>query len=293
MSIRVRFLFLIGVLSLCATCILAFISYRYSINNAFAEAKDKGSIIFDYIDASRLFFREQQRPLIMELVEEERFYPELMSGFVLTRGVWEKFHKNNPDYLFKQATVDPLYPPNKADSDELAIIASFRDNPGLKTDEGILEKSGEKYFYFARPIKVKSKCLRCHGDPSTAPKDQIEIYGTSNGYNWSKGDTVASFVVYVPVNKAIEKAKKSSITLIIYGVGGVAILMLILWFFFDRVVIRPLTHLEQAATDISLGKNLKSSIKTDKDDEIGSLTKAVDRLRISVDKILDRQNVRK
>ena len=133
MSIRIRFLFIIGTLSLLAALCLAFMSYRFSVNNAMREAKNTGSLIFNFIDASRMYFRDHQRPLIMELVEEDRFLPEIMSGFTLTRGVWDKFSQKVPDYIFKQATVDPLYPPNKADEQELKIIDLFRNNPSRKS----------------------------------------------------------------------------------------------------------------------------------------------------------------
>ncbi|MEN8139732.1 MAG: DUF3365 domain-containing protein [Thermodesulfobacteriota bacterium] len=289
MSIRARFLLLIGVLSLIAASTLAFISYHYSVSNTFNEAKEKGKLIFDYLEASKVFFREEQRPLINKLVEEDRFYPELMSGFVMTRGVWDRFKRNNPDYIFKQATVDPLYPPNKADNSELKIIGEFRANDALKTSEGEITIEGEEYFYFARPIKVKSKCLRCHGDPADAPRDQVEIYGTAEGYHWKDGDTVAAFMVYIPIAKALAKARQSGISLFIVGIAGIVILMTILWFFFDRSIISPITLLKQAATDISLGKNLKTSIGAQSKDEIGALSRALDRLRISVDRILERR----
>jgi len=66
------------------------------------------------------------------------------------------------------------------------------------------------------------------------------------------------------------------------------VLMLILWGFFSMYIINPITMLEQRATEISLGKNLTETIKTSSNDEIGSLARSVDRLRISVEKMLQR-----
>jgi hypothetical protein len=288
MSIRIRFLSIIGILSLIAALCLGFISYRFSVNNAMQEAKNTGSIIFNFIEASRMYFRDHQRPLVMELVEEDRFFPEIMSGFTLTRGVWDKFTQKVPDYQFKQATVDPLFPSNKADDQELKIIANFRNNPKIKTSEGIIEKNGLSYFYFARPIMMKKGCLRCHGDPADAPKDQIEIYGSENGYNWKVKDTVASFIVYVPIQKALDEAKKSASILFLTGMVGFIILMLVIWVCLNKFVINSVKMLEERTTDISLGKNMETVIETSTDDEIGSLARAIDRLRISMIKMLER-----
>ena len=288
MSIRVRFIVIIGVLSLVASLALAFASYKFSVNNAMSEAKTQGAIVFNMIDSSRVFFRKSQWPLVTELVEEDRFYPEIMSGFVMTRGVWDIFEKRFPGYKFKQATIDPLYPPNKADADELKLIKMFSENKEAKNKEGTMVKDGKQFYYFARSITVGEKCLRCHGTPDEAPKDQIEIYGTENGYDWHKGQIVSTSIVYVPLDKAMATAKKSATSLFAMGAAGIAVLMGVIWFFLSSGVVAPLAKLQQKTTQISLGKELDEDIGVSSKDEIGDLAKAIDRLRISTAKLLER-----
>jgi methyl-accepting chemotaxis protein len=90
------------------------------------------------------------------------------------------------------------------------------------------------------------------------------------------------------MQKAIDQAKRSAMKLVLIGAGGILVMMLVLWIFFSRYVIKPLTMLEKRATEISLGKNLSEAIVTPSNDEIGSLARSVDRLRISVEKMLQR-----
>ncbi len=288
MSIRVRFIIVIGVLSMLASVALAYASYQFSVKNAMADAKTQGAIVFNMIDSSRMYFKKNQRPLVLELVEEDRFYPEIMSGFVMTRGVWEIFEKRFPGYQFKQATIDPLYPPNKADAEELKLIDSFGKNKEIKNTEGIVEKKGKQYYYFARPISVGAKCLRCHGTPEEAPKDQLEIYGTDHGYDWHKGQVVSTSIVYVPLDKAMAAAKKSATSLFTMGAAGIVLLMGVIWFFLSSGVVAPLAKLQEKTTQISLGKELDEEIGIHSKDEIGDLAKAIDRLRISTAKLLKR-----
>ncbi len=210
MSIRVRFSMIIGGLSLIACVVLAYASYQFSVKNAMADAKRQGEIVFNMVHSSRMYFKKSQWPLVTELVEEDRFYPEIMSGFVMTRGVWEIFEKRFPDYKFKQATIYPLYPSNKADADELKIIDDFSKNREKKNIEGVMEKNGQQFYYFAKPVDVEGKCLRCHGEADEAPKDQIEIYGTEHGYDWHKGQIVSTSIIYVPIASALAAAKKSA-----------------------------------------------------------------------------------
>lgn len=288
MSIRVRLLAIIGIISLIASLCFAYISYRFSVDNAMREAKNTGEIILNYTEASLIYFKKHQRPLIMEILEDDRFFPEIMSGFALTRGVWEQFSKKTSNYIFKQASIDPRFPDNKADEDELNVINYFRDNPNSKTREGIIEKNGSSFFYFARPIMMKKGCLKCHGDPADAPKDQLEIYGEDSGYFWKVGDIVASFIIYVPIQKALDSAKKSAVTLFLIGTSGIIILMFFIWLCVNKLIINSLKMLEERTTEISLGKNMDIPITTGTDDEIGSLARAIDRLRISIIKVLKR-----
>ncbi len=288
MSIRVRFIVIIGVLSTVASVVLAYASYQFSVKNAVADAKKQGAIVFNMVHSSRMYFKKNQWPLVTELVEEDRFYPEIMSGFVVIRGMWEIFEKKFPEYKFKQATLDPLYPPNKADADEVQLIAQFNANKGMKNREGMMKKEGKQFYYFAKPISVEDKCLRCHGAAEDAPKDQVEIYGTESGYNWKKGEVVSTAVVYVPMSSAMAAAKKSAITLFAMGGAGIVVLMALIWFFLSKGVVSPLAKLERKTQEISLGRELDEDIGIRSKDEIGDLARAIDRLRISTAKLLKR-----
>jgi HAMP domain-containing protein len=276
-----------GILGLLAIAVIGITSYKLSVKNAMDEAKIKSNIILNYAMATKDYMSQVQKPLVQELIEKDRFYPELMSGFVSARGTFEIFKKSFPGYTFKQATLDPLNPSSKADQNEIEFIKTFDQNPTLKSSEGQITKNGADFFYFAQPVKINSKgCLKCHGDPYDAPKDQIEIYGTETGYNWKMDDTVAAFVVYIPTADAIAAAKKLSFTLILVGAAGIIVILLILWFFLDRSVVLPITKLSQRTDSFSLGEDLDEPITGKSNDEIGTLAQAIERLRISLVKLL-------
>ncbi len=287
MGIRMRSILVMGVLGVLAIAVIGITSYQLSIKNALNEAKTKSNIILNYAMATKQYMKKVQRPLVKELIENDRFYPELMSGFVVARGTFELFKKSSPDYTFKQATLDPLNPSNKADQDEVEFINTFAQNPALESMEGRITKNGNDLFYFAQPIKINSSgCLNCHGDPYDAPKDQVEIYGTETGYNWKLNDTVAAFIVYVPTATAIAAAQKLSVTLVLIGAGGILLVLIVLWFFLDRSVVLPIVQLAQRTESFSLGENLDEPIINKSTNEIGTLAHAIERLRISLVKLL-------
>ncbi|MDD3813018.1 MAG: DUF3365 domain-containing protein [Desulfocapsaceae bacterium] len=290
MGIRAKFITIISVLSLLATIAIGYTSYMFSRQNALADAKSKGEILFNYIEASGTFFGRYQKPLIDELVtDKDRFIPELMSMFVVKRMEYDLFSEAQKGYQFKQATIDPLWPDNKADADELKVIQYFASNPTAQSKDGIVEKGGEQFFYAAKPVRIeKDFCLNCHGDPASAPKDQLDIYGSDHGYNWKLDDTVGASMVYVSISPALALAKKSALKVFILGIGCLLVTIVCIWVFFDKAVVGPIVRLSETAKDISIGKNLCDSVHSDVKDEIGILANSIDRMRISVNKLLKR-----
>ena len=295
MSLRLGFSLMIGFISLLAIAIVGVGSYTYSKKEAIVVAKEKGSIIFNFLQASRNHFQTKEKPEIEALLKNstntERDIPaHLISGFALTRGVWEKFTEKNSDYDFKQATVDPLVLSNKADSSDLDIIASFKNNSQLTTIEGTKIRNGQSYYYFSQKIAVEKGCLRCHGEPQSAPEWQKRQYGTENGYNWKEGDIVSAYIVYVPIQKALDKAKKNTLIIFSTGVVLVLMMMMVVSIYFTSKIINPIVKLEKCTTNISLGRNMDVPLMYQSDNEIGKLYTAMDRLRISVVKMLSRFN---
>jgi protein-histidine pros-kinase len=163
MGIRGKTIFLIGIMGLLSIGMMGYFSYRFSKDIAIDEAKSKSQLVLNYVHSTRKYLKNVQRPLVMELIEQDRFYPELMSGFVVARGTYDIFKTQLPGYRFKQATIDPLFPGNQADSNETALIQTFHDTPAIKQHEGTVEKDGELFYYIAEPIRVDNeKCLKCH-----------------------------------------------------------------------------------------------------------------------------------
>lgn len=290
MGIRAKFITIISVLSLLATIAIGYTSYMLSRQSALADAKSKGEMLFNYIEASGSFFGKYQKPLIDELItDKNKFIPELMSRFVVKRMEYDLFSETQKGYQFKQATVDPLWPDNKADADELKIIQYFASNPSAKDKEGVVEKNGEQFFYAAKPVKIdKEFCLDCHGDPAKAPKDQLDIYGADHGYNWKLDDTVGASMIYVSISQALATAQKSALKIFFIGIGCLLVTIICIWVFLDRGVVGPIVRLSETAKDISIGKNLCDSVHSDAKDEIGVLANSIDRMRISVNKLLKR-----
>jgi hypothetical protein len=288
MGIRKRFMIITGGLALLTIVAVGLASYELSRRAAVRDAREKGRIIFATMESIQTNFTAAQRPLLLQVVEKDRFYPEIMSGAVITRMVWDLLDKNLPGYQFKQAAEDPRWPPNKADEHEVGVIKTFRTDAALKTQEGTVEKRGEPFYYFATRRNAMKGCLQCHGEPRTAPKDQVEIYGAERAYHWKEGDVAAAFVVYVPLGGALAEARANALKLLAVAGAGLLLALAAIWLLLDRGVVRPIVDLAVRTEGISLGKNLEEKVATSAGGEIATLAQAIERLRVTIAKILKR-----
>ncbi len=290
MGIRTRFMIIMGILSLLALVALGWASYEFSRRAALKEAASKGEIIFNYLQAQRHFFKKNQTPLISELIEKDRFYPNLMSGFAASTTTFEYFHQRMPGFMIKYAAENPLKETNRADAFEAGVTKKFKADKKLTETSGTITRNGINFFYRAIPLKVDHpRCLECHSDPAIAPKDQVVIYGSESGYNWKMDEIVASLLVYIPISEAIAQAKQTALSLLGIGAGCLIFTLFIISIFLEKGVVQPIMRLNGRTEEISLGKGLDQPVVINTNDEIGSLSRAIDRLRISVARMLTRR----
>jgi HAMP domain-containing protein len=96
-----------------------------------------------------------------------------------------------------------------------------------------------------------------------------------------KGRHWGGFRVAVSMQRIADRMLLLLITLVgafaLFGVVTLAAMYLVV-----RGAMKPVAALTEAATKIGLGEDLDTPIKTDEVDEIGKLTKSIDRLRLSM-----------
>jgi len=292
-GIRAKFISMLAVLGGVALVGIGYGAYTFSINNSMKEADTKARIIDAYVKASRQYFTTVQSPLINELVERDRFYPEIMSGFGITRRTIDLINAEQlRGFQFRQVSITPLHPPNKADAFEQQLIMKFKANPKKAELSGTVTRKGELYYYTSRPIVMAGEgCLKCHLDPAKAPKDLVEMYGT-DGFdsNYKDGDIFAAYVVYVPLAPAVAAAKQQAV--ILFAAGGSMMLLglLFIYIFLDQRIVKPIMELANRTEEVSVGRHLdKSLMSTKMKDEVEALARSIDRLRISLVKMLKRR----
>ena len=150
-----------------------------------------------------------------------------------------------------------------------------------------MEKNREKYFYIAQPVVAKKGCLKCHGKPEEALGGRVKKYPGPGGYNYVANDVVATFVAYVPIQKALENLKDTALKTILAGICSILLILALVWLFLEFGVTKPIVNLTKLADNMSRGKDLDKTINSKSNDEIGALYNSYNRMRISVIKLIN------
>ena len=175
-------------------------------DNAREEVLDKARIMMESAKAVRQYTVNEIRPLLV-VQQKRKFLPQTVPSYAAHSYVKE-LQRNFPEFYYKEATLNPTNPVDRATQWESDIINHFRNNETIKEAIGERETPTGRYLYLGHPIKITNiACLSCHSKPSNAPKTLIDTYGDSNGFGWKHNEIVGAQLVSVPMAVPLARAQ--------------------------------------------------------------------------------------
>jgi HAMP domain-containing protein len=245
------------------------------------EVLQQARFLFDKALAVRAYTSSQVAPLL-DTQMKYAFLPQSVPAFSATE-VMARLQKNHPEYSYKEATLNPTNPRDRAVAWEADVIGEFRKAPDTKEFVGQRDTPAGRALYIARPIKIAdAACLRCHSTVDAAPRTLVEKYGPANGFGWQHNEIVGAQMVSVPMAIPLERARAAwALFMGMLSAVFVAIalaLNLMLWW----LVIRPVTKLARLADRVSLGEMSAPPFVAGARDEIGRLALSFPRMRKSL-----------
>ncbi|MBF0157451.1 MAG: DUF3365 domain-containing protein [Magnetococcales bacterium] len=251
-------------------------AHLFSINREIRENElyEHAELLLDFATASRRYVHEVLRPALSSLPGHP-FILEGQSGTFVTRNILENLRRENPEYLYRQPSPNPLNPINQASGEDLVLIDYFRNHPESEEIRQYHQDDRESpYFLVARPIRTEPSCLGCHGDPVDAPPEIVDRYGSEHGFHWSAAEVVGVTIITVPAGTVLttQSAWLGNVVSIFAVLFG--ILFLTMHFLFQRLVNRRLQ--ETIRVIHAVGSNPGSSPPRlpEVDDEFGELARS-------------------
>lgn len=260
----------------------ALLAYRILQQNAREEVIQNARIMMESALGVRGYTVKEIRPLLT-LQLKRQFLPQSISAYA-ARQNFKALREKFPDYIYKEAALNPTNPNDRATDWEADIIHEFRDNPARQ--ELIVERDTPtgRILYLAHPIQITDEgCLQCHSRPEDAPQTMLAIYGTANGFGWKLNEVVGAQVVSVPMTLPLQHAESIFLIFMVSLTVVFLVIMILLNILLHRVVISPVLKIAQTANEVSLGNmDVPEYVKSGKD-EIASLAASFNRMRRSLE----------
>ena len=261
--------------------IAGYISHTALQKNAREEILQHARLMMEAALSARNYTTTQVSPLLATQMKYA-FLPQSVPAYAAAEQFAE-LRKKHPDYAYKEATLNPSNPRNRAADWEADVVNVFRQTQATPEVIGERDTPLGRSLYLARPIQVKSpSCLVCHSTVDVAPRTMVDLYGSANGFGWKMEEVIGAQIVSVPMSVPIERANQTLKAFM----GSLAVVFLVIFVLLNAmlytIVIRRITRLAGIADQVSLGNLDAGEFRTGSKDEIGVLTEAMGRMKASL-----------
>lgn len=278
MKILAKFNLIIILLFGAGLFLVSRLAYDFLMDNARSQVLKQAELMMASARSTRDYTSEELKPLLVTNQAHTRdFLPQTVPAYAATN-TFNRLRKNYPEYVYKEASINPTNLRNRAVDWESDVVTFFRNNPDKKEFVGEREAPTGRSLYLARPISVAPSCMECHSVPAKAPRALIKAYGKGNGFGWKENEVIAAQVVSVPMAVPIGIANIAFKKLIAYLVAIFVITLIVIDVALIYLVIRPVRRLAETADRISRGELDVPELPVSGKDEIAEVTVSFNRM---------------
>ena len=257
MGLRLKFNLVLLVVFVLGLGVTAYISWTLLQKNAREEVVRNADLMMEAALAIRAYTVDQVRPQL-DLQLMRVFLPQSVPAYAATETL-SQIKKKYADYSYKEATLNPTNPRNRATDWEADLVREFKDKSALTEMIGERDTPTGRSLYIARPIRITNPaCLPCHTTPEMAPATMVPIRNAQRAFLAFMGSlTVVFALVFVVLNVML-----------------------------SRMIVHPISLMSRAADQVSTGDFDVAELSEKGKDEIAVLGRAFNRMRRSLQKAL-------
>jgi HAMP domain-containing protein len=261
--------------------IAAYVAEGLLQQNAREEMQHSARLIMEAALATRSYTSSQVGPLLQTQMKYG-FLPQSVPAYSAAE-VFNGLRKKFPEYAYKEATLNPTNPRNRAVDWETDVVNQFRNNAESTEIIGERDTPAGRLLYIARPIQIRDgACLTCHSTVDAAPKTLIDRYGPANGFGWKMNEIIGAQVVSVPTDVPTQRARTVFRTFMLSLAGVFLFVGLVLNGMLLSMVIMPVSRLARLADQVSMGNMDVPDFHLRSRDEIRTLADSFNRMKKSV-----------
>ena len=265
-------------------------AYNFLMGSAREQVLGQAQLMAASASATKDYTEDQVSPILEKTPQNNTDFLPQTIPFSAVNVTFKFLRSSYPDYVMREAALNPTNLDDQATEWEVDLINYFRNNPGQTTHVGERDTPTGRVLYVAAPVIAAPGCLQCHGQASVAPKTMIKHYGPDHGFGWKANDVIGAQIVSVPMSVPVALADKGFRNLLI-SLGAIFLLTIALidiaMYF---IVIRPLRRVSQNADVISKGEIDLPALEIKGKDEISEVTASFNRMHTSLIKAFEMLN---
>ncbi|OMH38669.1 DUF3365 domain-containing protein [Motiliproteus sp. MSK22-1] len=281
MGLRLKFNLILCLVTCIGLLLAGYFGDLLLKKNAREQVLQTAQIMMESAIAVRNYTVSEVRPLLA-VQQRRQFIPQTVPAYAASKYI-AKLQETHPDYSYKEATLNPTNPQNRAAAWEEDIISYFRSHRDENTFVGERDTPAGRSLFFSRPIEIKKPgCLACHSRAADAPQTLIDTYGSANGFGWKLNEIVGAQVVSVPMELPFEHARSAFQTFMGALIGIFFLIIILLNILLHFFVIKPVRLMSAKAEEVSMGALDVEELPVKGNDEISSLAHSFNRMQRSL-----------
>jgi methyl-accepting chemotaxis protein len=249
LKLSTMFSLIIFIIVLATSLIVQSIKYNQSKEAMEENLISKARSILDFAD------------VLLESRNEKFFSGESAEvPQIIQNEVFEKFTKvSKGTVYFKEASINPTNPNNKATEYEENLIDYFAKNRDKKEHYITIDKNGKDFLVLARPMIAEDKCKMCHP-------------------TWKTGDVIAVEDVLIDLSDFKAALNENLYTTLIFLVVNITILIIAIQLLFNKLIADRISKILQVIFRIENGKFYIDDLIVGENTEKGSTKNEIDRI---------------
>ncbi len=287
MKLQNRLTIVILVIFLGGWLIAGLSAFTLEQRNAEQDTIRTARLLLNTAVAARNYTTDQLEPLL-DGQETEEFVKQTVPSYT-AQELFKYLGEDYKGYSYREPALNPTNPNDLAEGWQVELIQYFITHPEvLEITDRRIERSGQETLFVANPIRVDSpSCLECHSTPDVAPASLINTYGTAHGFGWQLNEVIGARVIAVPTSLPKQQAKTSILSYLLIIASVFVLAYVTVSAVVRKWLTTPLNQIADMVEEISLRKTVvDTQLPETRLDSLGRLSKAINRLLISLNKAL-------
>jgi HAMP domain-containing protein len=267
--------------------VAGFIAHSILQDNAKREVIDQARLMMESASAVRKYTADEIQPLLAAQLQAE-FLPQSIPSYAATQNL-DKLRVNHPEYIYREATLNPTNLRDRATDWESDVVEKFRNDANTREVIGERDTATGRALYIAHPLSVTGpQCLVCHSTAAVAPQTMRVKYGDSNGFGWKLHEIIGGQIVSVPLEAALKRADATYRIFLISMTSLFGVLFVVANLLIYLIVVKPIKRITAVAErvsggDLSVDFDSKGMPKGE-NNEVAVLARAFERMRRSLER---------